>query len=122
MSPCGVAFACRPSALWALRQAIAKPAVAHSGPISMASLAYRLSALMLMRRAMGESVVAGDVRQPAQRASAWPQPLAPGSRLRSLGELAPSFVLGFECSDFRTLRDSMFENSDSGARPPMLCD
>jgi O-acetylserine/cysteine efflux transporter len=52
MSPKDIALACCPPALWALCYVMAKPAISHFPPLFMIGLAYGVSALILVRRAL----------------------------------------------------------------------
>jgi O-acetylserine/cysteine efflux transporter len=52
MKPRDVALACCPPTLWALSYIFAKPAMVHFPPLFMIGLAYGVSAIMLLRRAL----------------------------------------------------------------------
>jgi len=52
MKPQKIALACCPPALWALSYIFAKPAIAHFPPLFMIGLAYGVSAIVLLRRAL----------------------------------------------------------------------
>jgi O-acetylserine/cysteine efflux transporter len=52
MKPRDTALACCPPALWALSYIFAKPAMIHFPPLFMIGLAYGVSAIVLLRRAL----------------------------------------------------------------------